>query len=320
MTYFLAPESIPGSLLFLIFGFAFLIKGGDLLIDGAVKLALRFKIPLAFIGLTIVACGTSAPELFTTTYAGFEGKYDLAVSNVLGSNIFNICIILGLTGLFFPFKLNKKSFLWDWVWLFTITSMLIIFSWDLKIRFYESLILIITYFIFVTSSWKHLKRTPDEIEQSADLKNTNILKDFLFLILGLVGLLIGTRLAIKGGVQIGALLGFPDRYIGLMIMALGTSLPELVTSLTAAYKGQPDIAISNVFGSNITNILIALGFSSAINSFEISEMILNPDIFISLGLTATLGILIWSKKFHLTKVSGATLILSYVSYFYFFVL
>ncbi len=320
MTYLIAPESIVGSFLFLILGFAFLIKGGDYLIDSSVKVALRFKIPLAFIGLTIVACGTSLPELFTTTYAGFEGKYDLAMTNVLGSNIFNVCIILGLTGILFPFSINKKSFIWDLCWLIFITTMLILFSWDLKIELYESVVLLLIYSNFIANSWYHLKRTPEEIEQSKDQKPTSVTKDFAFLILGLIGLLIGTRLAIKGGVQIGALLGFPDRYIGLMIMAIGTSLPEMVTSLTAAYKGQPDIAISNVLGSNIANLTIALGLSSAINSFQISEMVLNPDIFVSLFLTALLGLLIWSKKFQLTKVSGATLILSYFSYFYFFVL
>ncbi len=318
MNYLIAPESIIGSVLFLILGFGFLIKGGDALIDGSVNLAKRFKIPMAFIGLTIVACGTSAPELFTTTYASMNGKYDLAMSNVLGSNIFNVCIILGLAGLFFPFTVNRINFIWDWTWLASITTLLILFSWDLEIKTYEAFLLFLIYIIFVLSTWKKLKRAPDDLDNF--LPDTTALKDSIFIILGLIGLLIGTRLAIKGGVQIGALLGLTDRFIGLLILAIGTSLPEMVTSLTAAYKGHAEIAIANVMGANIANILIVLGFSGTLNTFQISEKVFNPDIFISLIATLILGGLIYFGKFKFPRWQGLTLILTYISYFYFFVI
>lgn len=320
MLNLIPPESILGSSMFLILGFGLLIKGGDFFINGSVGMALKFKIPLSFIGLTLVALGTSAPELFTTTYAGLTENYDLAITNVLGSNIFNTCIILGLAGLLFPFSINKKNFYWDISWLTWSTILLILFSWDLQIKFYEAISLVLLYFIFIISSWLFMKNTTNDLEPTLiEKKSVTNFKNLIFISLGILGLLLGSRLAIKGGLQLGALLGFPDRYIGLIFLALGTSLPEMVASLTAAYKGHNDIVVSNVTGSNITNILFALGFSSTVSTFKISEKVLNPDIFVCLSVLLLFGLLVFIGKFKFSKIHGLILLLSYFSYLSLFV-
>ena len=320
MLSLLSAESVLGSILFLIAGFGLLIKGGDMLVDGAVNTARKFSIPMAFIGLTIVACGTSAPELFTTTYAGLQGKYDIAMTNILGSNIFNICIVIGIASVLFPLVVEKKNFIWDWSWLMMTTLVLLVFSWDLQVKTYEGLILLFLYVAFIALTWRNLKNSPVPVETIEVDPSSTTLKNTLFIILGLIGLVVGTRLALKGGVQVGELMGLSDRFIGLIILAAGTSMPELVTSIVAASKGHNDIAIANVTGSNLANILICLGLSSTLQNYTISERVLNPDVLVVLTCTVLLGALVWIGKYKFKRWQGFTLLVFYGTYFYSYVL
>jgi cation:H+ antiporter len=321
MNFLIPPENIAASFLYISLGFFFLIKGADLFINSAIYWAYKFKIPESFIGLTLVAFGTSAPELFTTTQAAFIGKYDIAMSNILGSNIFNLLFIVGLSAFAFPTTLNKKYFLWQMRWMFGFGILVFILCWNLKLRFYESIILIFMYFIFLFLSSKvfksDAKETNSEIKTPVELKSTTTASIFFFI--GLSGLLLGSKLALNGGQQFAALIGLSDRFLGLIILALGTSLPEAVASLVASYKGHKEMAFANVIGSNASNLLCVLGLSSLTTSFVISERIVFLDLILFIVFSVfllTAGSLL---KFKLNRAFGFTSVLIYFLYVHFFI-
>lgn len=318
----LTTDSLLGSITFLVAGFVLLIKGGDLLVDGAVSTARKFAIPMSFIGLTIVAFGTSAPELFTSAYAGLQGRYDIAMTNVLGSNIFNICIVIGIVGLLYPFSVDKRNFRWDWYWLVLSTLMLTLFSWDLNLHTTEAAILFLSYFGFIILSWNRMrKQNPKEHQLDFVVnENSSTVKDTLLIFAGFTGLIIGTRLAVKGGVQLGAYMGLSDRFIGLIILSTGTSLPELITSVVAAKKGHSEIALSNVVGSNLANILIALGVAGTLTPFHITPKVFTFDVLIVLFITVLLGLVVFTSKKKFNRFQGLILLAVYTLYFYKFVL
>ena len=318
MLNFIPDFLIP--LLFLIIGFLALIKGGSFLVDGAVALAEKLSLPTPFIGLTIVAFGTSAPELFTTTYAGIQGKFDMATTNVLGSNLFNICFVLGFTGLFFPLTVHKKIFNWDWAWLFSTSLLLYLFLKDLTLKPYEGILLLLSYSLFIFLSFKKQKTQKNKTDKVPVPQSSTLKKDILWVTLGFIGLILGTRWALYGGVALGTLFNLSDRFIGLVILSTGTSLPELVTSFVAAFKGHRSIVLSSVIGSNLANSLIVLGIASLFGSFYVSPQILNPDLYIVLALTLSLGLSIVSLGYKFHRPLGGAFIGAYILYFIFLVL
>ena len=307
-------------LLFLIIGFWVLIKGGSFLVDGAVSLAQKFNLSPSFIGLTIVAFGTSAPELFTTTYAGIQGKFDMAITNVLGSNLFNICFVLGGTGLFFPLTANKKNFNWGWSWLFGTSCLVFLFLNDYILKSFEGLILLFLYCFFIFFSFKKQKVKEDPISTSIELHTDSTFKSFLWIFLGFTGLILGTHWVLHGGVRLGHLFNLNDRFIGLVILSTGTSLPELVTSLVAAFKGHKGIALSNIIGSNLANFLIVLGIASLFRPFHISPQILNTDFYVVLAVTLVLGLSLISLEYKFHRFLGGIFVGTYILYFVFLVL
>jgi cation:H+ antiporter len=256
----------------LIFGFIIIIKGADFLVDGSSSLARRLKISDLAIGLTVVAFGTSTPELFVNVIASLKGNTDIAIANVLGSNIANILLILGVSSIIRPLSVTKGT-----VWKEIPFSLLaaIVLGLMANDRFIDKngvsiltridgLVLMSFFVIFLYYSFSIAKEI-DGMDNQIPSKEYGLMKSLLRVALGLAGLAFGAQWVVDGAIRLALKFGISQTLIGLTIVALGTSLPELATSTVAAYKGNADIAVGNVVGSNIFNIFFVLGVSGTIN-------------------------------------------------------
>jgi len=298
-------------------GFAVLVFGGEALVAGAVSAASRLRISPMVIGLTIVAAGTSAPELLTSVMAVLKNNPDIAVGNVVGSNIFNILAILGIAALLSPLSVARTIVRMDLPLLVVATSLFLLLAQDHMFSRWEgSLFLIgLNGFIFysVMMAKKDRKSTSDEVhEEFSVLKNWKF--DVVYLTIGFIGLLGGAQLALEGGVQLGHLFGLSERIIGITIISVGTGLPELATSVVASYRGRNDLAIANVIGSNMVNTLGVTGVAATAKPFQMNPQIVTTDTFVMAVATLSVIPLIWIGRFRLSRLSGALLLLGYVAY------
>lgn len=304
--------------LLLIAGFGLLIKGADWLVDGASALARKSNISDLAIGLTIVAFGTSAPELVVNTFAAFQGHHEIVFGNIIGSNNFNLFVILGIAGLITPLVVQSST-VWKEiplsflavVMLFFLTNGLISANNHILNRV-EGIVLIMFFLFFLYYVYKQLKTDPDI--QELPHKSFTTLKIWAFIIIGLAGLVIGGRLVVVNAVKMATVLGISEKIIGLTIVAAGTSLPELATSVVAAIKKNNDIAVGNIIGSNIFNVFLILGVSSVIRPVEY-----NRAFDIDLGLLAIGTIILFAnmftgKKKKLDRWEALLLLLIYVGY------
>ncbi len=313
-------------ILILFVGLAVLIIGGDFLVRGASNLALRLKISPLAVGLTIVAFGTSAPELIISIKSVLLGHEDLAMGNVVGSNICNLGLVLGITALITNIPLERSTLRVDWP--MTMFSSLLLyfvgsnhFFNNRKIDTWEGLFFVglLCAFIFnsMVQSRKDTKAKEGEIigeELDAPPSGTKmVLRDVGLLLIGIVGLFYGAEWFVMGAERVARSLGVDERIIGITMVALGTSLPELVTSVIAAYKKQSDLALGNLLGSNIFNILSILGITSVIKAIHVDSMIIDYDTKWMLALTALLfPIMLIRKKFG--KPEGVILLAFYAIY------
>ena len=298
-------------ILILIIGFIMLIKGASFLIDGAVGLSRKLKIPEIVIGLTIIAFGTSMPELVVNGFAAFAKQGDVIYGNVIGSNIANILLILGITGLlcpiFMPLNTVKKEIPLS---LFAIIILWFI-SKDGVLSRIDSLILLSFFIVFLLYIAKLSKTGKKKIETTNFLSSGKIL---LFLTIGLVGLIYGGKLVVDSAVKIAMIFSVSKKLIALTIVSVGTSLPELATSVIAAKKGQTDIAIGNVIGSNIFNIFLIMGISGMIAPVNYNFKF-NFDLGVLLYATLLpMGIAYVGRRYYIDKYNALTLIVSYVAY------
>lgn len=272
--------------LYLLSGLVLLIVGGEALVRGASRLALSLGISPMVVGLTVVAFGTSAPELAVSLQAAFNGNADIAVTNVVGSNIFNILLILGLCGLISPLFVDSKIIKREVPFLIFISFLLYAFVWDHQLNRWEGLVLfsgiiIYTYWL-VRESQIHRKENKEllkESQQEYKKEKSNLFIVISLIIVGLGVIIWGADLFVHGAIELAKALGVREEVIGLTIVAAGTSLPEVVASIMATIKGEREIAIGNVIGSNIYNILAILGLSGLISSnpLSISQNLLNLD-------------------------------------------
>ena len=313
-------------LLFII-GFIALIKGADLLVNGASAIAKKLKISDLVIGLTIVALGTSAPELFVNIFASLNGNADIAIGNILGSNICNILLILGISALIFPLKVTKGT-VWKEIPMSLLAVLLIgVMANDYlidKINLNEltrtdGISLIAFFIIFLYYTFGIAKNETDTGSVSVQ-KNYSLLKSGGLILLGLIGLVIGGQWIVNGAIAIAALFGVSQSLIGLTIVAIGTSLPELATSAVAAYKKNADIAVGNIVGSNIFNVFWILGLSSVIKPLPFQ-----PKNNIDIGMTifATFLLFLWmfiGKKRILERWQGLSFLLLYFGYIIFLII
>lgn len=306
-------------------GFALLVKGADLLVDGASSIAKKFKISAIVIGLTIVAFGTSAPELIVNIFASTSGNTDIAIGNILGSNIANILLILGLSAIIYPLA-TKKNTVWKEIPLSLLAAVILgvmvndalidngNFSGLTRI---DGIVLITFFIIFLYYTFGIAKISGDAAD--ADIKQFGYLKSFLYVVCGLVGLALGGKWIVDGAVQIAGLFNVSQSLIGLTVVAIGTSLPELATSVVAAYKGQTDIAIGNVVGSNIFNIFWILGISSIIRPLPFNT---NSGVDILMTILASLilfFVMFIGKKHTVEKWQGVLMVLMYLGYVVFLI-
>ena len=303
----------------LILGMALLIKGADFFVDGSSGIAKKFKIPSIIIGLTLVSLGTSAPEISISINAVLAGASDMSVGNVVGSNICNIFLILGMAAIFTPLLISKDIKKYDIPIMVGIFILLIVFAYLITpnmINWWEGLILLllfIGYTIFLILRTKQQEQT-EEVEE----KKPNIIKCVIFVVLGLAAIIFGGNLVVNNAQSIALELGMSETLVSLTIVAVGTSLPELVTSVVAAFKKEGDIAVGNVIGSCIFNIILILGLASIVapigpDKFLTvqAEVLLDVIIMLSGGVVLLL-ISCFSKK--VSRWQGIVMLVTYVAY------
>ncbi|WP_297133495.1 calcium/sodium antiporter [Terrisporobacter sp.] len=304
------------SFLILIIGFFFLIKGADVFVEGAASIARRFNVPAMVIGLTIVAMGTSAPEAAVSITSSLAGQNDMSVANVVGSNFFNILMVLGVSSIIATLPVQQGTIKKDAPFLLFVSGLLLLFGLDLKIGRIEGLILLAVFAYFLIDTIRTAKKSSsEESATTMDVEideNASIFKTILLSVLGVVGIVIGGDMVVNSATEIATDFGMSANLVGLTIVAVGTSLPEFVTSIVAIKKGETEIAIGNVIGSNIFNILLVLGLATTISPIAISFLALT-DIIFMVSITVLL-FLFMKKNNSLVKSQGIILVAIYIAY------
>ena len=301
----------------LLVGFVFLIKGSDFFVDGASSIAAILKVPTIIVGLTIVALGTSAPEAAVSITSSLTGSNALAVSNVIGSNLFNMLMVIGIAALMSNLLMEKSVLEKDLPFLVGITvlwAVFIIIGWDItNIEGIILLIILVAYIIYLIFDAKKSSGASDVEKPKFTLPMS-----IIFMVIGLVGIIIGGDLVVDSASAIAIALGMSETLVGLTIVAIGTSLPELVTSITALKKGENQLVIGNVIGSNIFNILFVLGASSAISAIPLDSSMLIDVVFM---LAVTVLCFIFGKtQEKYDKKEGVILIALFIVYMAFAIL
>ena len=294
----------------LVAGFVLLVKGSDWFVDGASAIAEKLRISQLIIGLTIVAMGTSAPEAAISISAALKDSAGITIGNIVGSNILNILIILGLSAVIAPLMVDRSTICRDLPFLIGISLLLLIQGWDGSINLFDGLVQIVLFTAYLIYLLIRAKRQP---EQDVKIANQRSLLRTSLTVVGLVAVVIGSNLAVDAACAIARLLGMSERFIGLTIVALGTSLPELFTSVTAARKGNADIAIGNIVGSNIFNILFVVGLSAVIIPVPFAEAF-RFDCAVAVAAAAFL-LLSCARAGNLKRWHGAMMLAGYMAYF-----
>ena len=303
----------------LIFGFILLIKGSDTFVESASSIAKKFKVPPIVIGLTIIAMGTSAPELSTSITSSLKGMNDMSIANVVGSNIFNLLVALGVSSMFGKLKINNYKDIW--MLLGTCLGLLLM-AINRSLGMLNGIILLITFTMYILSLIKQAKNNKNnkdnKEEQEDNGKQRNLLSTILLGILGLVAIVYGGDLVVNSASAIALTLGMSENLVGLTIVALGTSLPEFVTSVMATKKGETEMAIGNIIGSNIFNILLILGVASSITPMTISTVALFDILFMT--FTVVMFVCLTKKTKVLSRNKGILMVLVYIGYLLFTIL
>lgn len=297
----------------ILLGLILLYYGGDFLVTGSVRLSRFFKLSTFVIGATVIAFGTSAPELAVAILAALDAAPELAMGNVIGSNIANIGLVLGLTALIAPLVISPKRLKHEYPPLFLATLIILLLAWDLNIHPSEGIIMLALLALYLWRSFNQKEDFETGQEEVGLFANKGISYQFVLVLFGLVGLVSGAKFLVSGGVSIARMIGISEWFIGITIVAIGTSLPEIVASIMAARRGQGEMAIGNIFGSNIFNILMVLGITSVIHPLNIQEPI-HPDLNIAVGITILLLVLLLLGKYFLKKLGGIVLLSTYCLY------
>jgi cation:H+ antiporter len=313
--------------IWLMAGFTLLIKGADFLVDGSSALAKRIGVSDLVIGLTVVAFGTSTPELFVNIFASLKGTTDIAIGNIIGSNIFNVLLILGISSLIYPLAVSKGT-----VWKeipFSLLAALVLGALANDVLFDKSGssmltridgFVFITLFIIFMNYIAHIANDSTNDLHGAEKEDISFKKSLFLIATGLIALVFGSRLVINGAINIAINWKISQSLIGLTIVAAGTSLPELATSAVAAYKRNTDIAVGNIVGSNIFNIFLILGISALIKPLPISTGG-NVDILVLIGTNLMLFLFMFTgKKRIIDRWEGAVFVLLYIAYMIFLVI
>ena len=303
--------------IYLIGGIVLLLFGGDFLVRASVDLALRLKVSMLVIGMTVVSFATSAPELLVSLDAAMNGYTDISFGNIVGSNIANIALILGLTAVIYPLDVQVKTYKVDWGVMMIVTLLLLTFIYfDNILTFWEAFILVVVLvlynFLQIKKSRSEKKSSPDE----AETPSKNIYITLAFLVGGVAGLKFGSDFLILGAVDLAQQWGMSERLIGLTVVSIGTSLPELAASLVAAIKGKPDLSAGNLIGSNVFNILAVLGITGMLIDLPVkSTELIDFDFPWLMGISLALFIMMrWITKGRISRGEGLFLFVAYATY------
>ena len=305
----------------LVIGFILLVKGADFFVDGASSIAKQLHIPAVVIGLTIVAFGTSAPELAVSVSAAMKGSNDIAIGNVVGSNLFNLLIVVGVSAFIYPLHVQKSMIKKDYPISIIAAVLLGVLAMDtlfgktsMELSRVDGVVLLIGFAIFMYLAIREgLKGRAEHKENGEEIEiKYSLGKSIIVCIIGLAGIIIGGNMVVDGAKEIARAFGLSEAFIGLTIVAFGTSLPELVTSIVAARKGESDISLGNVVGSNIFNIFFILGVSGTILPMAVANTYLY-DIAILIVVSIVFFIPI-CKKQRVSKVMGGTMVATYAAY------
>lgn len=294
----------------LLIGFILLIKGADILVDGACDIASFMGVPTMIIGLTVVAFGTSAPELSVSVSAALHGSNEIALGNVVGSNLVNLLFIAGLSAVILPFQVKPVMLKRDYPFsVIASIALLIISVNDGKISTKEGIVLLLMFAVFMcTQAADSFKNNSDNTEK----EKPAVLRGLLFTAIGLAAVVFGGHIVVDNSVVIAKTFGLSEAFIGLTIVAIGTSLPELVTSVVAAGKGESDLAIGNVVGSNLFNIMLIIGVSAVITPIPVESAMIN-DMVILAAVSIIFFIPMLIKK-KVSRLNGAVMALTYFAY------
>lgn len=310
------------SIILIIVGFFLLIKGADFLVEGSSNVAKKFHIPEIIIGLTIVSIGTSMPELFVSITSALDGYSDMAIGNVVGSNVANLLLILGVSTVIHSVKFKRETRLIEIPLCLVFTIIFMIFcNINQDITRIEAIILILMFILFIIytivmafKGEKFDSKDDDEIVEEIEEKGSTTLKNIIYIIIGIVALKFGGDLTVNNAVNVAKTVGLSEKIISLTILAIGTSLPELVTSVSAAIKGKSDIAIGNILGSNIFNLLLIIGVSALIKPITYN-MSYNMDMSVLIIATVVLALFpSIPPKNKMTRFNGIIYLGLYVSY------
>ena len=302
---------------FLVLGLVLLVVGSDLLLRSSVDLSLKYNVSKLVIGLTIVSFATSAPELLISVSSVLKDSSDIAISNVIGSNIANIGMVFSIALLFVTIKIKKENIKYDFPWLIIVSLLFIWFLQDSQIDRFEGLFFTSVLFLFIIFSFK-VRANENEDLDDLSTSNMSLSKIFIFLALSSILLYSGSELFVESSIFFANYFGVSERVIGLTMVAMGTSLPELATTLVAIYKKELDISIGNIIGSNIFNILAVIGITSIIRTLSIkSSEILSFDIYVMFAFSAVLGVFFFfPRKYKMYSIHGLFLLSAFLLYYF----
>lgn len=309
------------NLIVLFIGFMLLIKGADAFVEGSASIARKFNVPPMIIGLTIVAMGTSAPEAAVSIASSLAGQNDMSIANVVGSNLFNLLGVLGVSAMLAQLPIAKKDLYTSGVLLLIVSLLLAVLGLNGDLSRIDGIILLILFAVFLVNTIKSASKTEvsTKIEEGTEIavselevKTESGIKTTLFIILGALGIVFGGDMVVDSASAIGKSFGMSENLVGMTIVALGTSLPEFVTSLTAIKKGETELAIGNVLGSNIFNILFVLGLAATIMPLSVSAITL-IDLLV-LAFVTLITFICMKKTYSLNKKHGIVFIVLYVIY------
>ena len=302
---------------FLVLGLVLLVVGSDLLLRSSVDLSLKYNVSKLVIGLTIVSFATSAPELLISVSSVLKDSSDIAISNVIGSNIANIGMVFSIALLFVTIKIKKENIKYDFPWLIIVSLLFIWFLQDSQIDRFEGVVFTSVLVLFIIFSFKVRANESEDLDELST-SNMSLSKIFIYLALSSILLYSGSELFVESSIFFANYFGVSERVIGLTMVAMGTSLPELATTLVAIYKKELDISIGNIIGSNIFNILAVIGITSIIRTLSIkSSEILSFDIYVMFAFSAVLGVFFFfPRKYKMYSIHGLFLLSAFLLYYF----
>lgn len=312
-------------LILLLLGLVLLFFGGEILVKGSVALALKMKISTLVVGLTIVSLATSSPELFVSLQASFDGSTNISFGNVIGSNIANLTLVLGITAMIFRVKISNQTLTLDYPMMFLASVLLggVLYFFNgipVKVGFLFILLLSLFTYLLISKSRKehHLRADDKKGEMLEENSKESLLRSLFMLILGIFLLKYGADFLVESTKVLASNFGISDRVIAVTVVAIGTSIPELATSIVAAFRKEGNLAIGNLVGSNIFNILAVLGFTASLKEINIvDDAILSFDYLFMMAITLVIGLMIYLfSKQEISRKEGVLLLLIYLLYMY----